>query len=267
MNDQYQQSQQQAMGAMMDGSPGYQTGGPLMINPPVAGSSGQVGLNTKTPDPAQYAQSSLQDLAEQMARGYGLNFSRGSLIDDQGNFTMTPDQMAAMSGGADLSDTAANMNRIAQAVNDQRVQMQQNKATASLQAGAGLLQKRGRGSLAALQSNFYQAMAANYTDPNLLPEQQDFSYWIQKEGLDDAAAIRDKEDEDMGGGDGGGGGGGTGAGGAPIVSQQTVGDRNSMDVGPQGRGDEVTSGPHKGQVPVYTYDPINKTTTVSWEDA
>jgi len=27
----------------------------------------------------------------------------------------------------------------------------------------------------------------------------------------------------------------------------------------------VTTGPHAGQRPVYTYDPINKMTTVTWE--
>jgi hypothetical protein len=268
MNDQYQQDQErQSMGAMMDGSPGFQTGGPLMFNPPVPGSAGPVPLDTQTPDPQQFGQSSLRDMAEQMARNYGLNFSRGSLVDEEGNFQMTPDQLAATSGGADLSDTAANMNRIAQAMNDQRIQMQQDKATAALQAGAGMLQKRGRGSLAALQSNFYQAMAQNYTNPNLLPEQQDFSYWIQKDQMEEAETDRDEEGE--GGGTGGNGDGDTSAsGGAPIVSQPTADDPfGSTDIGPQGKGDVVTSGPHAGQRPVYTYDPINKTTTISWEDA
>jgi hypothetical protein len=248
MNDQYQQAQES------------------MFVGPVPGTAGPVPLDTKTPDPQQFGQSSLKDLAEKMASNYGLNFSRGSLVDTEGNFQMTPDQLAG--AGGDLSDTAANMNRIAQAINDQRVQMQQDKATAALQAGAGLIQKRGRGSLAALQSNFYQAMAQNYTNPNLLPEQQDFSYWIQKEGLDDASAIREKEDADLGLDGKDGGGGGTGAGGAPIVSQPTFDDPfGSTDIGPQGKGDIITTGPHAGQRPVYTYDPINKTTTISYEDA
>ena len=212
-------------------------------------------------------QSSLRDLAEQMARGYGLNFSGGSLVDDQGNFTMTPDQLTELQGeGGDLSDTAANMNRIAQAINDQKIQMQQDKATAALQAGAGLLQKRGRGSLAALQSNFYQNMAAVYTDPNLLPEQQDFSYWIQKEGLEDAEEQREREDSGNGDGDGGGGGDGGHQSGADIVTRDdpyNPGEGTSS--GPEGLGDKVTSGPHKGQCPRYTYDPIAQSTTISWE--
>lgn len=259
MNEQYEQSQMQAMGAELT------TGGPLMLDSPIPGAAGPVPLDTKTPDPQQFGQSSLRDMAEKMARQYGLNFSRGSLVDEQGNFQMTPDQLAQ---GGDLSDTAANMNRIAQAMNDQRIQMQQDKATAALQAGAGLLQKRGRGSLAALQSGFYQAMAANYTNPNLLPEQQDFSYWIQKDQMEEAELDRDEES--VGGGTGGGGSasGSAGSSGAPIVSQPTFDNPlGSTDFGPQGKGDLVTSGPHAGQRPVYTYDPINKTTTISWENA
>jgi len=265
MNDQYAQAQQQgemeAMGATL--------GPPLYIQPPIPGTpagGGPVPLNTQTPDPQQFGQSSLRDLAEKMARGYGLNFSRGGLVDEQGNFKMTPDQLAM---GGDLSDTAANMNRIAQAMNDQRIQMQQDKATAALQAGAGLLQKRGRGSLAALQSNFYQSMAANYTNPNLLPEQQDFSYWIQKDQMEEAELDRDEEPGGggTGGGDAGGGGGGHSSG-APLVTTPTADDPfGSTDTGPRGKGDVVTTGPHAGQRPVYTYDPINKTTTISWEDA
>lgn len=251
MNEQYEQSQLQVMGAQLS-SPDY-------LQSPIAGSSGPVPLDTKTPDPQQFGQSSLRDMAEKMALQYGLNFSRGSLVDEQGNFQQTPDQLAG--AGGDLSDTAANMNRIAQAVNDQRVQMQQDKATAALQAGAGLLQKRGRGSLAALQSGFYQSMAANYTNPNLLPEQQDFSYWIQKDQMEEAELDRDEEAA-------GGGTGSTSFGGAPIVSQPTADNPDrSTDFGPQGTGDIVTSGPHAGQVPVYSYDPISKTTTITWKEA
>lgn len=226
-------------------------GAPQTTQPPIPGQ----------PQPGNFGQSSLRDLAEQLATGYGLNFSRGSLVDAQGNFTMTPDQLMAQQGaGGDLSDTAAQMNYIAQAINDQRVQMQQDKATASLQAGAGLLQKRGRGSLAALQSNFYQAMAANYTNPNLLPEQQDFSYWIQKDQMEEAEADRELERRSAGGGDGDGGGGGN------LVTQNDIyNSGRGTTTGPQGRGDLVTTGPNAGRTPVYTYDPISQTTTMSWE--
>ena len=262
MNDQYAQAQgMQSMGAMMDGSPGYQTGGPLMIDSMQPQGQHAAPENA---DPSQYGVSSLQDMAEQLARGYGLNFSRGSLVDAEGNFQQTPDQLASMQGpgGQDLSDTAANMNLVSQAINDRMVEQQQNKATAALQAGLGQVQERGRGSIAAMQSGFYQQMAANYTNPNLLPEQQDFSFWIQKEQMEEA--IADRADELADQGDTGGGAGG----GAPIVSQPTASNpTGSVDTGPQGKGDVVTTGPHAGQRPVYTYDPINQTTTISWEDA
>ena len=251
MNDQYQQ-QQQAMGAEI------QTGGPLMIDQAGRGDAGEFG------------RTSLQDMAERLARSYGLQFSRGSLVDPEGNFQMTPDQMAAQ-GGGDQGLIAADMNRISQAINDRQVEQQQNKATAALQAGMGQVQQRGRGSLAAMQSNFYQQMAANYTNPNLLPEQQDFSFWIQKAGFDEAAATRAEQDQETGGGAGGGGK----HGGTSLKTQRSAGQANpysdfippeSTDTGPQGKGDVVTTGPHAGQRPVYTYDPIGQTTTVTWED-
>ena len=261
LNDQYQQAQQGgAMGAQM--APGG-TGGPLMLDQRGGGYGD-----------GQFGRTSLQDMAERLARGYGLNFGRGTLVDPEGNFLQTPDQMAA--AGGELDTTAASMNRVAQALNDRQIEMQQNKATAALQAGMGQIQERGRGSLAALQSNFYQAIAANYTDPNLLPEQADFSFWIQKAGFEEAAQNRAKEDAETGGG-GGGAGAAAGAGGAQTKTQRSLGNTNpyspypnpaeSVDSGPQGKGDVVTSGPNAGKRPVYTYDPIAKTTTVSWEQA
>ena len=254
MNDQYQQAQQAQQGGMQAMGAGLQTGGPLTIVP-------EGGAKPGAGEDRGHGQMGLQDMAEQMARNYGLNFSRGSLVDNEGNFQMTPDQLAA--GGGDMDLIAADMNRISQAINDRQVEMQQDKATAALQAGLGTTQARGRGSLAALQSNFYQSMAQNYTDPNLLPEQQDFSFWIQKAGFDEAAETRKKEDAENGLG-----GGSKPGGGAPIVTTPTATNpTGSTDTGPRGKGDVVTSGPHAGQRPVYTYDPINKTTTVSWEDA
>lgn len=253
LNDQYEQ--RQTMGAEMGGRV---TGGPLQMGP-----MSPQGLHAApgASQPQEYAQQGLQDMAEQLARSYGLNFGRGSLIDAEGNFQMTPDQLA---GGEDVGGTAASMNYVAQAINDYKVDAQQDKATAALQAGLGQVQERGRGSLAAMQSNFYQSMAANYTNPNLLPEQADFSYWIQKSGFEEAAATRAKEEAESGLGGGGGSGG---YGGAKVESGTTAGNRNSTDFGPTGAGDVVTTGPHAGQRPVYTYDPINQTTTISWEDS
>jgi hypothetical protein len=257
LNDQYQQAQQ-AGGGMQALGAELQTGGPLMID---GGQQQGQRPAPQTPDKSQYGVSSLQDMAEQLARGYGLDFSRGSLINEQGNFQQTPDQLAA---GGDLGDTAANMNLVSQAINDRMVEQQQNKATAALQAGIGQVQQRGRGSLAQMQSGFYQAMAANYTNPNLLPEQQDFSFWIQKDQMEEAMADRQGELADQAAAAGGGSSYGGGAG---YSSQPTADNPKSSDTGPTGSGDVVTTGPHAGQRPVYTYDPINKTTTISWEDA
>ena len=254
MNNQYSEDrQQQEQGGRFALGAGMKTGGPLMLNS---------GLGK-----GEFGRSSLQDMAERMARSYGLNFGRGSLIDSEGNFLSTPDQLASQ-GGGELDTVAANMNRIAQAINDRQVQQQQNKATASLQAGLGQVQQRGRGSLAALQSGFYQQMAANYTNPNLLPEQADFSFWIQKAGFDEAARNRQKEDDkNRGGGGGSGGGGGRHYSGAKMVSRKSAHHKNATVSGPEGLGDIITSGPHKGQRPFYTYDPVNQTTTVSFRDA
>lgn len=254
MNQQYQQAQQQQGGGMQ--AMGAQMGSESFIDPNGFGSSlaGQ--------GAGQYGRSSINDMAERMARSYGLDFGRGSLIDADGNFLMTPDQLAAGNQGMDLGDIAANMDLISKAIADRRVDQQQNKATAALQQGMGQLQSRGRGSLAALQSGFFQSMAQNYTNPNLLPEQQDFSYWLQK------GQLENEENELNGGGDGDGDGtgGGTHPSGAPIVTTPDPYNKDSSVIGPQGKGDRVDSGPHAGQCPVYTYDPIAQTTTISWED-
>jgi hypothetical protein len=253
LNDQYEQQRQSAEAELT-------SGGPLMFD-----QGAQQGLHAApgAPKTTEYGHQGLQDMAEQLARSYGLDFSRGSLIDAQGNFQMTPDQMAG--GSDDVGGIAANMTYVAQAINDWQVDQQQNKATAALQAGMGQIQQRGRGSLAAMQSNFYQQMAANYTDPNLLPEQADFSYWIQKAGFDEAAETRAKEEAESGLTGGGGSGSGSGA---DMFSQPTASDPSgSTDFGQEGKGDVVTSGPHAGQRPVYIYDPINQTTTIIWEDA
>lgn len=256
LNDQYQQAQQQQQMQQMGG------GGQMLGSMGAGGGLGN----------GEFGRTSLTDMAERLARSYGLDFGRGSLVDQQGQFMQTPDQMAG--AGGNLADTAASMDLIAKAIADRRVEGQQNKATAALQAGQGQIQSRGRGSLAGMQSNFYAQMAANYTNPNLLPEQQDFSYWLQKGQM---------ENEEAALGDGSTGGGGSGSnsnnyGGAGVVTNRSPGSAQpyrdqqylpprSTDSGPQGKGDVVTTGPNAGKRPVYTYDPINQTTTVSWEKA
>ena len=245
LNDEYSRAQggQQAMGAQMQPEG---TGGPLTFD----------GFNK--PQGADYARSSLQDMAERLAKGYGLQFGRGTLVDQYGQFQQTPDQLSA---GGDMAGTAMSMNLVAQAVNERRIEQQQNKATAALQTGAGLLQSRGQGSIAAIQSGFYQRMADTYSNPNLLPEQQDFSFWIQE-------AQMERELANAAAGDGAGAGASS-----DIKTQRSIGNTNpyspiippeSTDSIPQG-GKVQTTGPNAGKKKVSTYDPINKTTTVSWE--
>lgn len=245
LNQEYEQVQQrEALGAGLVGDAGRQTGGPLMDVPegPLAATPAPA-----TQGPENYAQSSLQDLAEKMAKSYGLDFSRGTLVDTAGNFLQTPEQLAT--GAGEVGTTAESMNYIAQAINDQRVRSQQDKATAALQTGAGLLASRGRGSLAALQSGFFQAMAANYTNPNLLPEQQHFSYWIEEERYQEQLAIQEAELARRG------------------IGGETQGVGGISDVGGQsGTGDIVTTGPHAGQRPVYTYDSVAGVTRTTWEN-
>jgi hypothetical protein len=184
-------------------------------------------------------------------------------VDAQGNFMKTPDQLASLQAGSQggdvgMGDVAAKMNYVAQAINDRRVEMEKNKAIASLQAGLGLVQSRGRGSLAALQSGFFQNMAQVYTDPNLLPEQQDFSSWIQREQLAEAAALRGEDQV----GTGGAGGSGTFKN-EPSYKSGT-GSPVSTDAIPN-EGPSPTSGPNAGKTAKYLYDPISQSTTVYWE--
>ncbi len=155
------------------GAPGGAPGG--IVGQPAPGA----------PEPDRFAQSSLRDLAEKMAKGYGLEFGRGSLVDAQGNFLTTPDQLAGQQGN--VGDTAAQMNYIAQAITREQNQRQQQKGIAAIQTGMGLVQSRGRGSLAAMQSGFYQDLADLYSNQEF--ESADFSYFIQKEQMDNALEL------------------------------------------------------------------------------
>lgn len=126
---------------------------------------------------------SLNDLASSLAKSYGLQLGRGDLVDEQGNFLMTPDQLAAASGGSEsMGSAAAKMNYIADAIQRRQQEQQAKKSEAALQTGLGLVQSRGRGSLAAMQSGFYEGLANLYQGQQY--EAADFSYFIQKEQFD-----------------------------------------------------------------------------------
>lgn len=123
---------------------------------------------------------SLDQMARNMAQRYGMPIGRGRLVDDSGNFLMTPQQIADASGGSmTLGEAAANMNYISQAITAEQNQKQQQKGIASLQTGLGQVQSRGRGSLATLQMGLYEGLADMYS--NMEYEAADYSYFIQKE--------------------------------------------------------------------------------------
>lgn len=128
----------------------------------------------------QLGSTNLNELAQRLAEQYGLSIGRGPLVDENGNFNYTPDQLAAASGGAETMGTAAaKMNYISAAIARQQQMQAQQRASSTLQAGIGLVQNRGRGSLAAMQSGMYQSLAGLYANQEY--EAADFSYFIQRE--------------------------------------------------------------------------------------
>lgn len=134
-------------------------------------------------DEQQFGSNTLEGMARNLAQRYGMPIGRGRLMDDQGNFLMTPDQLANASGGAmTLGEAAAKMNYISQAVTKKQNEDQQQKGIASMQAGLGQVQSRGRGSLAGMMSGYYEGIADLYANQEY--EAADFSFYIQKEQLD-----------------------------------------------------------------------------------
>src|SRR6185369_17623356 len=87
-------------------------------------------------------QTNLNDLAENLARNYGIQLGANPLVDEQGNFNRMP------SSGQE----AVGFQFISQAIADEQNRRQNTKAESALQTGLGQVQKRGRGSLATLQS-------------------------------------------------------------------------------------------------------------------
>lgn len=127
---------------------------------------------------AQMGTNSVQALAKRLASGYGMSVGKDNIVDDQGNFLMTPDQMAAQSG-MDSSTAAANMNYLSQAISRHQNEQQQAKGVAALQTGLGQVQSNARGSLASMQSGFYQDLADMYSNKEYAAA--DFSYFIQRD--------------------------------------------------------------------------------------
>ncbi|MCP4899943.1 MAG: hypothetical protein GY906_23490 [bacterium] len=142
----------------------------------------------------QMGSTSLDQMARNMAQRYGLPIGRGRLVDESGNFMMTPQQLADASGGAvTLGEASAQMNYISQAITRKQNEEQQRKGLAALQTGLGQVQSRGRGSLATLMSNQYQGIADMYANQEY--ESADFSYYIQKEQLDLQRELQGRAEE------------------------------------------------------------------------
>lgn len=142
------------------------------------------------PNQAQ-GSSNLDTLAKSLAQSYGLSIGRGSLVDENGNFLVTAEQLAQASGGQEtMGSAAAKLNMIAQAVAKQQVDEKQKLGTDALQMGLGQVRSNARGSLASMQSGLYQAMQQNYMNQSMDVEATDFSYWIYKEQEDIAAELQ-----------------------------------------------------------------------------
>lgn len=143
----------------------------------------QQGQGTELPEQQEIGGTSLDAMARNLAQRYGMPIGRGRLVDDYGNFLMTPQQIADASGGSvTLGEAAAQMNYISQALTRRQNEEQQQKGMAALQAGLGQVQSRGRGSLAGMMSGYYEGMADLYANQEY--EAADFSFYIQKEQLD-----------------------------------------------------------------------------------
>lgn len=170
-----------SQGPQGQGQPGSQQGG--VPGAPQQPGMGAMQATSPSAPPATRGSTSLRTLADQLGRQLGIPLSQNGLVDEQGNFQMTPDQVAQQSGGSiTMGAAAARMNLIADAIQRRQQEQQTQKGVAALQAGIGLVQSRGRGSLAAMQSGFYQGLAELYSSQQ--HEAADFSYFIQKEQMD-----------------------------------------------------------------------------------
>lgn len=137
-------------------------------------------------------QMNIQQMAQQMAQRYGLPMGRGELVDPSGNFQVTPDQLAASSGESQ-GMIAAKMGYISQAIANEQNRQQQQKGIAAIETGMGLVQSRGRGSLAAMQSGFYQDIADLYS--NQESEAADFSFFVEEERFQMQMQLQRKAEE------------------------------------------------------------------------
>ena len=170
--------------------PNYVKGNALFTNSPGMGIGYDVRANqfqnaqsATLQQQGEMGATSLESIARNLATRYGLPIGRGRIVDDQGNFLYTPEQLADASGGQlTMGEAAAQMNYISQALANYKNEKQQKLGIAAMQTGLGQVQQRGRGSMASMQSGFYQGLADLYANQEY--EAADFSYYIQKEQLE-----------------------------------------------------------------------------------
>lgn len=162
-----------------------QTTAQATLGPPLQLIPGAAPAAPAAPD-AGTGSNNVQQLAQRLAQGYGLAVGKDNIVDEQGNFLMTPDQMAASSGMAP-ADAAASMQYLSQAISRQQNEQQQAQGVAALQTGLGQVQSNARGSLASMQSGFYQGLADMYSNKEYASA--DFSYFIQRDKEAAAAAL------------------------------------------------------------------------------
>lgn len=168
--------QQQAASIQQQTQRAQMGGGQMGMANPAQGTA-PAGLQPPSPG---YGATSLTQLARKLATSYGLQLGREDLVDASGNFMQTPEQLAQMSGGRETKGSAAaKFNLIGDAIQRQQQEQQMHKSEAALQAGLGLVQSRGRGSLAVMQSGYYQQLASLYQQQQY--QAADFSYFIQAE--------------------------------------------------------------------------------------
>lgn len=189
----YGQAQGQGVNAyqmlQQQGLPGGGVGGGGQVGQAMSGVGGQGGMGSGMMGPT--GQMNIQQMARDLAGRYGLEMGRGELVDPQGNFLMLPDQLAAASGGQlTAGQAAAKMNYIEQAITEEQNRGQQRLGRAAIGTGLGLVQSRGRGSAAEMQSGFYQDLADLYSNEEY--EAGDFNYFIEEERFQIAQEIERK---------------------------------------------------------------------------
>lgn len=129
---------------------------------------------------------SIQQMAQNLLRRYGINVGNQQVVDESGNFLFTP-QQAAVSSGMRPGDAAAAMGQASQAIAMRQNQEQQAQAQATMEQSLGQVQSRGRGSMAAMQSGQFAQLAGLQASQQYGP--QDFSYTIAREMSDQQAAL------------------------------------------------------------------------------